>query len=137
VHKTLINEIVWLQPPLDVERSMKKLPHTNNRHCPPARLRGDGDSAASPDLASSKDDSMTIPQQRLQRMPWLASDFEQRFFEALGREMRLGEREFFGMGIAQPARALVRHCPNGVWRPHPSTTPDSGIDRAVNKREED
>jgi hypothetical protein len=137
VHKTLINEIVWLQPPLDVERSMKKLPHANNGHCPSARLRVDGDSAASPDLASSKDDSMTIPQQRLQRMPWLASDFEQRFFEAFGREMRLGEREFFGMGIAQPARPLAPDCPNGVWRPHRLMNPDSGIDRGANKREED
>ena len=97
MHKTLINEIVSLQPPLDVERPMKKLPHTSNRHCPSARLRVDGDSVANPDLASSND-GMTISQQRLQRMPWLASDFEQRFFEAFGREMHPGEREFFGMG---------------------------------------
>jgi hypothetical protein len=55
---------------------------------------------------------MTIPKQQLQRMPWLASDFEQKFFEAFGREMRLGEREFFGMEIAQPARVLVPDCAN-------------------------
>jgi hypothetical protein len=116
---------------------MKKLPYTDNRHCPQDRLRVDGDSAANPDLALSKDGGMNLPQQQLQRMPWLASDFEQRFFEAFGREMRLGEREFFGMGIAQPARALVPDGPNGVWRPHPLTAPDSGIDRGANKREED
>jgi len=60
---------------------------------------------------------MTIPQQQLQRMPWLACDFEQRFFEAFGREMHPAEREFFGMGIAQSPRALVTDCANGVWRP--------------------
>jgi hypothetical protein len=112
---------------------MNKLPHRNNRHGPPPRLRVDGDSAANPDLASSKDGGTTIPQQRLQRMPWLASGFEQKFLQAFGREMRLEERQFFGMGIAQPARVLVTHCPNGVWRPDPLTNPGSGTDRAANK----
>jgi hypothetical protein len=90
---------------------------TNNSHCRSVRLRVDGNSAANPDLASSKNRGMTI--QQPQRMPWLNSDFEEKFFEAFGREMRLGEREFFGMGIAQPVGLLVTDCPNGVWRPHP------------------
>ena len=77
---------------------------------------------------------MTI--QQLQRMPWLTSDFEQKFFEAFGRQMRRGEREFFGMGIAQPPRALVTDCANRVRRPDPLTNPDSEIDRAANQKEE-
>jgi hypothetical protein len=30
-------------------------------------------------------------------MPWRTSDFEEKFREAFGREMRLEEREFFGI----------------------------------------
>jgi len=30
-------------------------------------------------------------------MPWLTPDFEEKFREAFGREMRLEEREFFGI----------------------------------------
>ena len=108
----------------------------SRNHCVSARLRVDGDSAANPDLALSKDGGMSLPQQQLQRMPWLASDFEQRFFEAFGRQMRRGEREFFGMGIAQPPRALVTDCANRVRRPDPLTNPDSEIDRAANQKEE-
>ena len=32
-----------------------------------------------------------------QHMPWLTTDFEEKFREAFGREMRLEEREFFGI----------------------------------------
>ena len=32
-----------------------------------------------------------------QSMPWISPDFEERFREAFGREMRLEEREFFGI----------------------------------------